>query len=219
MLIYTLYISVMYQSSAFLPVLWLMCTMFLLTDLWSTSFKSQLRKGKLSFRYLSQRQWLAGSPVNFTCWRICASTKKYLEFLLKRIVLFPISFIFMIQSPNIFSLKYSPWVKCYMMQHLTSDQQLWKGSYASTLLILCMPSNPPMAYTLPPNTAILCLHRPIFRYSICIHLLMEALYFHTSCFVSLPPAVYTTCQYDSRACIYSKSPTCLHLRMFFHNRK
>lgn len=114
-------------------------------------------------------------------------------------------------SPKIFWLKYSKLLKCYMMQPLTSDQQLWKGSYASMLLILCMPSKPPMTYTLPPNTAILCLQRPMLRYSICIHLLMEALYFQTSCFVSLPPVVYMACKYDSTACIYFKTPICLKL--------
>lgn len=125
--------------------------------------------------------------------------------------------IFRNPSPKIFWLKCSKWLKCYVMQPLTSDQQLWKGSYASMLLILCMPSNPPMTYTLPPNTAILCLQRPILRYSICIHLLMEALYFQTSCFVSLPPVVYMTCKYDSTACIYLKTPICLNLSVFSHN--
>lgn len=143
---------------------------------------------------MSHRKWLAGNPGIFTFQRICISIEKkiFRVFKYKKYWKELYKIIFMNPSPKIFSLKRSKLLKHYVLQPLTSDQQLWKGSYASMLLILCMPSKPPMTYTLPPNTAILCLQRPILRYSICIHLLMEALYFQTSCFVSLPPGVHMT---------------------------
>jgi len=40
-------------------MLWFMYAVFLLTDLWTTRFKSQLRKGKLGIGCLTGNDWQA----------------------------------------------------------------------------------------------------------------------------------------------------------------